>query len=108
MSLLRAYIGRGNYQRLELRQDGELVAEDAVTRVTFKFGPYCLDTEAESPPAPIALTSNATVVEMQLGLVDNIKPGPYTGKLTVYDNPHPTGIAWTHVPLLVEVWPACE
>ena len=105
MSLLRAYIGRDNVQRLELRQDGELVAENAVTRAQFRFGPFCIDTDEVADP--IELTDSATVVEMQLGRVEGASPGLLEGHLTVYDAVHPEGIGWQSFMVLVERWPAC-
>jgi len=100
------YIARANRQRLLLEQDGETVVEGAVTRAQFKFGPYCLDTAGADP---IALTDSATVVEMQAGLVPDLNAGRYMGKLTIWDNLHPEGIAWgPEITVIARTWQGCE
>jgi hypothetical protein len=102
---LTVHIGRANRQRLRLEQDGEIVTPAAVTRAQFKFGPYCLDTAGADP---IALTDSATVVEMQAGLTPELKAGVYQGKLTIFDNLHPEGIAWASASVIVKPWQGCE
>jgi len=112
MTAVRVYVGRDNRTRLELRQEGELVVANAVTRAQFKFGTWCLDTDGAlaSPPAPapIELVADATAVEMQLGLVTDLTPGTYRGRLTVYDLNHPNGIAWSTVEVIVGTWAVCS
>jgi len=106
VTAVRAYVNRSNRTRLELRQDGALVAANAVTRAQFRFGTWCLDTNDLADP--IELVADATAVEMQLGLVDGITPGTYRGKLTVYDLNHPNGIAWSEVVVEATAWNVCE
>jgi hypothetical protein len=106
MTAVRVYVGRDNRTRLELRQEGELVVANAVTRAQFKFGTWCLDTSEAGDP--IELMNNAQAVEMQLGLVTGLTPGTYRGKLTVYDLNHPNGIAWAEVSVLAQKWNVCS
>jgi hypothetical protein len=106
MTTLRAWVGRANRQRLQLLQDGVAVADGAVTRAVLKFGDYCLDTDEAGDP--IELVDDATVVELQLGLVSGIAPMTATGRLTVYDNVHTQGIAWQEVLIDIGTWAVCE
>jgi hypothetical protein len=100
------YLGRANRYRYQLKQDGEVVQVNAVTRAQFKVGPVCLDTDV--PGDEITLTDNATVVEVQPGLADDLEEGMFEGMLTIYDVDHPEGIAWARFPVYVYGWEVCE
>jgi hypothetical protein len=99
MQAIHAWIGRDNVERLELIQDGDPVTADAVTRAVLRFGGYCLDTDVVDDT--ISLADSATVVEVQIGQIAGLLPGYYQGHLIVYDNPHPNGIMWEQVVIIV-------
>ena len=105
MSRIEVPIGRGNRTRLQLQSDGEVVTAGAVTRAVFRFGEHCIDTQ-DSPL--IELTDSATVVEMRLGLIEGLAKGRHKGWLTVYDNPHPEGVAWYETRVDIVDWPVCD
>ena len=83
LTILNAYIGRDFEETLVLEyQPGgesafETVAVDTVTRAIFRFGDYCIDTEDAEPL--ITLEENATRVVMQLGMIEELVAGRYTG-----------------------------
>lgn len=107
MSPVRARVGRDNPTVLRLTIDNETVPQSAVTRAVFRFGDWCLDTS--EPGDPIELIDSATRVQMRLGLVQDIAPGIYPGRLTVFDAQSANGIAWGEsvIHVIVEDWPTC-
>jgi len=98
-----AYIGRDNVIRRTLLIDGKELTEGqktAVQRVTVKIGPYCLDTDESDDP----IEYDDGVVNIQIGLVEDIKRGYYTAKITVYDTVYVNGKAWGSFTVFVENW----
>lgn len=107
---LNAFIGRENIEIVRLLVDGETVPENVVTRVVFRFGGYCLDTDNPEHAGVISLIDNATRVQVKLGLVPGLKPStdcPLFGSITVYDAASPEGIAWYRITVRVVDWKVC-
>jgi len=106
---LMAYIDRGNTEKLELIQNGEIVPAHAITRAVFRFGGYCLDTAIHGSEL-IELINDAQVLRMRLGLVPNLVPGTYKrGTLTLFDELTPVyGKAWVRADVRAELWPVCN
>jgi len=103
-----AYIGRANSIKRVLQRAGEALDESsrlAITRVTAKFGTYCIDTDVGADP--IEYDSATGTVSMQIGLVTGIVEGQYNLKLTAFDAATPEGFAWGNVHVLVKSWEAC-
>jgi len=111
VDILQAYIGRDFEEvlLLELQPVGgsafETVEDDAVTRATFRFGDYCIDTDDAEPL--IELQDNATKVAMKLGLIDELVAGRYAGYLTVFDATNTAGLPWQKMTVRVSSWPIC-
>jgi len=102
-----AYIGRDNVINRVLLIDGAVLSSDdkaAITRVTAKFGSYCLDTDV----ADDNITYSDGTVSLTLGLVSGIKKGLYTVKLIVYDPTMTNGKAWDSFTVFVDNWDACN
>ena len=87
-----AYIGRDNKRTLTLTQGGSVVPDSTVTRVIFKLGLNCLDTNEVTDP--ITLVNNSTQIEVQLGLWDQAAAGTVEGHLVVYTATDTNGLAW--------------
>jgi len=104
MTTLTVYVGRDNKDQLRLLQNGSVVGNNIVTRADLSFGDYCIDTATDSN---IRLTTNATVVEMEIGLTTGLVAGKYEGKLTIYDASNTHGIAWTDIEIDVLSWVVC-
>lgn len=111
--MITVFNDRDNVTRLELLEDGELVPEHAAKRAVLRFpasssptgDEVCLDTDVD---AEIELTDNATVLELRLGQQSQtLRPGLHRAKLTIYDNPHPNGIAWEELLVDVVGWSTC-
>lgn len=102
-----AYIGRDNIIRRVLLIDGDALSvaqKAAITKVTVKIGPYCLDTTASEDPIEY---SDGTV-EIQVGLIPTIKRGMYTAEVTAFDATMPNGKAWGSFTVWVDTWDACD
>jgi hypothetical protein len=105
METLTFYIGRENFQHLELTQDGDPVNENSVLRAVFRFGNHCLDTDTS---ALIELYNNAQRLKIQGGLVPNLKVGACQGFLTLYDAvADEKGLPWEHFFVEIREWPVC-
>lgn len=101
-----AYIGRDNKTRRELLINGnELSSSDktAITRVTVKIGPYCLDTDVGDN-----ISYSNGIVEMTIGLIENIRKGLYNAEVTVFDGSMTNGKAWGSFTVYVDNWDTCE
>jgi hypothetical protein len=104
----KAYIGRDNVTKRVLRIDGKELTSDeklAVTRVVVNIGSHCLDT-LDSNEQNISYAGG--VVSMTIGLIENIRPGKYVGKMTVYDNELANGKAWGSFNIEVYPWSECD
>jgi len=107
-TILTAYIGRDNEERLELLQDGVLVTASAVTRAVLKFGSFCLDTDVDTDEFYF-LDSNNQVLCLKIGLLTGLAAKNYfDGKLTLFDNSNPEGLAWTNIHITVFNWNICS
>lgn len=98
-----AYIGRDNVIRRTLLIDGEELTADqktAIERVTVKIGSYCLDTLESDDPIEL----DDGVVNVQVGLIPDIKRGYYTAEITVYDTVYTNGKAWGSFTVFVQNW----
>lgn len=98
-----AYIGRDNIIRRALLIDGVAltnIEKAAVERVTLKLGQYCLDTDDSDDPIEYV----DGVVNIQVGLIPELKRGTYTAEMTVYDTVYTNGKAWGSFTVLVEEW----
>ena len=92
------YLGRDNAIEWALMVDGQPVTDGAVQRVVLWLPAAAsvdavevtLDSLADSD---ITLIESATKVRIEAG-ERALKPGAYTGYLTVYDSANPDGIAW--------------
>jgi hypothetical protein len=72
----------------------------------FRFGDFCVDTEAD--PDVISLSSTGQAVNLHLGLTpDLVANRKYTGRLTVYLTGEDNGIAWEDYIVQTETWPVC-
>lgn len=102
-----AYIGRDNVIKRVLLIDGSALSageKAAITRVTAKFGSYCLDTAVVDDN----ISYNDGTVSLTIGLVTGIKKGLYTVELTVYDPTMLNGKAWGSFTVYVDNWESCE
>jgi hypothetical protein len=101
-----AYIGRDNVTKRVLRIDGALLTsgeQQAIERVVVNIGTYCLDTDDG-----INITYDAGVISMTIGLIDGIRAGEYTAKITVYDSVLTNGKAWDSFKVMVYPWNECD
>ena len=104
MTTLTVYVGRDNKDQLRLLQNGSVIGNNIVTKAELSFGDYCIDTATDSN---IRLITNATVVEMEIGLTTSLVAGKYEGKLTIYDATATNGIAWSDIEINVSNWEVC-
>ena len=99
-------IGRDNTVVMRLEQDGQTVAPGAVTRVKLWIpagtdgGPVVFDSATDPD---IELIDSATRVSIT-GLERDLKPGSYTGYLTVFDAANTNGLAWARPRVRVLSW----
>lgn len=109
MTVLTAYIGRDNEDKIQLLQDSVVVTAGVVTRAVFKFGDYCIDTEIDTDVIYFDDSDNQ-VLCLKLGLIDDLSPlsGTISGQLTLFDNTNTNGIAWVLVPVLIKTWTLCS
>ena len=109
MDLIRnpipAFIGRDNVEKLDIKKNGERVTAFAVTRIVFRFGNYCLDTDLH-PDLFYFLDSNR-IIAIKLGLVPNLITGTHRGQFTVFDAEHPNGCAWKRASVRAYTWEKC-
>jgi len=101
MTTLSVYIGMNNKDQLRIMQDSIVVANGIITKAQISFGPYSIVTGTDSN---IRLTTNATVVEMELGKTPLLVAGRYEGRLTIYDASSLMGIAWSNLEINVMPW----
>jgi len=107
ITTLTAYIGRDNEDRLELLQDGVLVAASAVTKAVLKFGTFCLDTEVDTDEIYFLTSDNQTLC-LKIGIVTNLVAGAYSdGKITLFDAVNTNGLAWADLRISVKDWAVC-
>jgi len=104
MTTLTAYVGRDNKDQLRLLQNGSVVGNNIVTKAELSFGNWCIETGVDSN---IRLITNATIVEMEIGLTTGLVVGKYEGKLTIYDASIINGIAWANIEINVVNWEVC-
>lgn len=104
MTTLTVYIGRDNTDSLQLKKNGVVVGNNIATRAQLHFGDFCLDTATDTN---IRLATNATVVEMEIGLTPSLVAGRYDGDLTIYDAVNTHGIAWANLTIDVVNWDVC-
>ena len=92
------YLGRDNAIEWALMADGQPVTAGSITRVVLWL-PAAASVDAVEvkldslSDSDITLIESATKVRIEAG-ERALKPGAYTGYLTVYDSANPDGIAW--------------
>lgn len=109
-SSYRIFKERDNTLRLQLTQDGEVVAQDSVTRAILRVRISSGDVILDSSDAgdDLTLTDNATVVQIGADGLSDVDPGIYPTWLTIYDGGSADGIAWAEPELEVVEWKADE
>jgi len=105
-TILYGYIDRENIEGLTLEIDGGTVPAETVTKVTLKFGDYCIDTDNDSDQIYFT-DSNNQAISIKLGQVDSIAVGRYSGTLTIYDAETVNGLAWIRVKVEIFAWAVC-
>jgi len=101
-----AYIGRDNVIKRSLLIDGKELSsaeKAAVTRVTVKIGPHCLDTVVGDN-----ISYSDGNFEITVGLISGIKAGMYSAEVTVYDAVLLNGKAWGSFTVYVDNWEVCD
>ena len=92
------YLGRDNAIEWALMADGQPVTAGSVQRVVLWL-PAAASVDAVEvtldslSDSDITLIESATKVRIEAG-ERALKPGAYTGYLTVYDSATPDGLAW--------------
>jgi len=92
------YLGRDNAIEWALLADGQPVTAGSITRVVLWLpadaSVNAVEVTLDSLTDPdITLIESATKVRIEAG-GRALKPGAYTGYLTVYDAVSPDGLAW--------------
>jgi hypothetical protein len=101
-----AYIGRDNKIKRALLIDGKTLSNNekaAITQVTVKIGPHCLDTVVGDN-----ISYSDGVIEMTIGLIEGIRKGMYKAEITVFDALLPNGKAWGSFTVFVDNWDSCD
>lgn len=107
MERLTAYIGRDNEERLQLLQNGSLVAESAVTRAVLRASSFCIDTVDD--PTLIYFDANNTILCVKAGLIPGIVAKRlYVGNITIWDANTTVGYACDSVEIYIQEWNVCE
>lgn len=106
---LMSYVGMANEDRLELVQDGELVAASAITGAVFSFGSYCVQTGVDTDQIYF-LDADNQVVCLRLGLIDGVVAGKYkNGQLSLIEGGNEEyPLAWAPIEVQMVDWSVCE
>lgn len=103
----RVFKERDNVLRLQLMQDGVVVATNAVTRAVLRLrNPGGTDTVLDTDDVgdDLTLTDNATVVQIGADGLSGVSDGAYSTWLTIYDSANTDGIAWASPEIEVVQW----
>ena len=102
------YISRKNVNRLEFRKNGTPISLNAITKIDLFIEDLDITISDEVSNAyPIKWLMSPVevgILEMQIGMTENLKKGIHLGKFYIYSVEYPTeGIFWCEIKLDIDI-----